>query len=161
MIAIDQEQVLERMPLKAEIDIVHIRQLVRLRGKEYGMGLVDQTRITTAASEILRNMYVHARGGEATISLVTVQGRRGLLVTCRDEGPGIPGAEQKAAMMEPFVRGEAARSMDDRTGFGLGLSIAHAIVVAHGGTLVLSDREPRGLIVRIALPVASGAPASG
>jgi serine/threonine-protein kinase RsbT len=87
---IDQEQVLERSSLKAEIDIVHIRQLVRLRGKEYGMGLVDQTRITTAASEILRNMYVHAQGGEATISLVTVQGRRGLLVTCQDQGPGIP-----------------------------------------------------------------------
>lgn len=90
MTVIDQEQVLERSSLKAEIDIVHIRQLVRLRGKEYGMGLVDQTRITTAASEILRNMYVHAQGGEATISLVTVQGRRGLLVTCQDQGPGIP-----------------------------------------------------------------------
>jgi serine/threonine-protein kinase RsbT len=93
LIAIDQEQVLERLPLKAEIDIVHIRQLVRFRGKQHGMGLVDQTRITTAASEILRNMYVYAQGGEAVISLVTVQGRRGLLVTCRDEGPGIPDIE--------------------------------------------------------------------
>jgi serine/threonine-protein kinase RsbT len=90
LIAVDHEEILERLPLRAEIDIVHIRQLVRLRGKEYGMGLVDQTRITTAASEILRNMYVHADGGEATISAVTVQGRRGLLVTCRDQGPGIP-----------------------------------------------------------------------
>jgi serine/threonine-protein kinase RsbT len=90
LIATDLEQVLERLPLKAEIDIVHIRQLVRQRGKEHGMGLVDQTRITTAASEILRNMYVYAQGGEATISLVSVQGRRGLLVTCRDQGPGIP-----------------------------------------------------------------------
>ena len=93
MIATDQEQVLERQPLKAEIDIVHIRQLVRLRGKEHGMGLIDQTRITTAASEILRNMYVYAKGGEATISLVSVKGRRGLLVTCRDQGPGIPDIE--------------------------------------------------------------------
>lgn len=90
MIAVDREDILERLPLKAEIDIVHIRQLVRVRAKEYGMGLVDQTRITTAASEILRNMYVHADGGEATISAVSVQGRRGLMVTCRDRGPGIP-----------------------------------------------------------------------
>lgn len=90
MIAVDREDILERQPLKAEIDIVYIRQLVRLRAKEYGMGLVDQTRITTAASEILRNMFVHADGGEATISAVSVQGRRGLMVTCRDRGPGIP-----------------------------------------------------------------------
>ena len=38
-------------------------------------------------------MYVYAKGGEATISLVSVKGRRGLLVTCRDEGPGIPDIE--------------------------------------------------------------------
>ena len=90
MIVTDHEQVLDRLPLKAEIDIVYIRQLVRQRGKEHGMGLIDQTRITTAASEILRNMYVYAKGGETTISLVTVKGRRGLLVTCQDRGPGIP-----------------------------------------------------------------------
>jgi len=51
------------------------------------------------------------------------------------------------------VRGDAARNMDDATGFGLGLSIANAIVLAHGGTLSLHDREPHGLIVRIQLPV--------
>lgn len=89
MIVPDHEQVLDRLPLKAEIDIVYIRQLVRQRGKEHGMGLIDQTRITTAASEVLRNMYVYAKGGETTISLVSVKGRSGLLVTCRDQGPGI------------------------------------------------------------------------
>ena len=90
MIVTDNERVLARLPLTAEIDIVYIRQLVRQRGKEHGMGLIDQTRITTAASEILRNMYVYAKGGETTISLVSVKGRAGLLVTCRDQGPGIP-----------------------------------------------------------------------
>jgi signal transduction histidine kinase len=38
-------------------------------------------------------------------------------------------------------------------GFGLGLSIARSIVLAHGGELSLNDREPHGLIVRIRLPV--------
>jgi len=37
--------------------------------------------------------------------------------------------------------------------FGLGLSIARAIVLAHGGELSLNDRQPHGLIVRIELPV--------
>jgi signal transduction histidine kinase len=43
--------------------------------------------------------------------------------------------------------------MDESTGFGLGLSIAHAIVLAHGGELSLHDRQPSGLMVRIQLPV--------
>jgi signal transduction histidine kinase len=51
------------------------------------------------------------------------------------------------------ARGDTARNMDDATGFGLGLSIARAIVTAHGGTLSLHDRSPRGLVVRIGLPV--------
>jgi signal transduction histidine kinase len=55
-------------------------------------------------------------------------------------------------MLEPFVRGDDARNMDEASGFGLGLSIARAIVVAHGGELTLNDRHPHGLIVRIDLP---------
>jgi signal transduction histidine kinase len=43
--------------------------------------------------------------------------------------------------------------MDESTGFGLGLSIARAIAVAHGGELSLHDREPHGLIMRMQLPV--------
>ena len=54
-------------------------------------------------------------------------------------------------MLEPFVRGEDARTMDDTAGFGLGLSIAQAIVTAHGGTLELLDNAPTGLRVRLLL----------
>jgi signal transduction histidine kinase len=68
-----------------------------------------------------------------------------------DDGPGIPD-HAKAAMLQPFVRGEPSRHMDGKTGFGLGLSIASAIISAHGGNLTLHDREPRGLAVRIMLP---------
>jgi len=56
-------------------------------------------------------------------------------------------------MFEPFVRGDDARNMDETAGFGLGLSIARSIVLAHGGTLSMHDRKPNGLIVRIELPV--------
>jgi signal transduction histidine kinase len=55
-------------------------------------------------------------------------------------------------MLEPFVRGDDARNMDEAAGFGLGLSIAKAIVLAHGGVLSLHDRTPHGLRVRINLP---------
>ncbi len=77
----------------------------------------------------------------------------GLCIDVEDDGPGIAD-EQKPAMLEAFVRGEAARTMDERSGFGLGLSIARAIAEAHGGTLTLHDRVPHGLIARITLPTA-------
>jgi signal transduction histidine kinase len=69
-----------------------------------------------------------------------------------DDGPGISDAK-KAAMLEPFVRGDDARNMDEQEGFGLGLSIARAIALAHGGELSLHDRSPHGLIVRMAIPL--------
>jgi len=73
-------------------------------------------------------------------------------IEVEDDGPGISDA-RKDVMLEPFVRGDDARNMDETAGFGLGLSIARAVVLAHGGTLSLNDRQPHGLIVRIELPV--------
>jgi signal transduction histidine kinase len=54
-------------------------------------------------------------------------------------------------MLEPFVRGEEARTMDETAGFGLGLSIAQAIATAHDGTIHLLDNAPTGLRVRLQL----------
>ena len=76
-----------------------------------------------------------------------------LCIEVEDDGPGIPDA-RKAAMLEAFVRGNEARTMDDRAGFGLGLSIARAVAQSHGGTLTLHDRVPHGLVARITLPAA-------
>ena len=38
------------------------------------------------------------------------------------------------------------------TGFGLGLSIARAVIEAHSGTLTLHDRDPQGLVAQVILP---------
>jgi signal transduction histidine kinase len=89
-------------------------------------------------------------GAEATIRLKTSP--ETMTIEVEDDGPGISDA-QKDTMLEPFVRGDDARNMDEASGFGLGLSIARAIVLAHGGQLTLNDRQPHGLIVRIELPV--------
>ena len=74
----------------------------------------------------------------------------GLCIAVEDDGPGIPDAH-KNAMLEAFVRGDDARTMDDRAGFGLGLSIARTVAEAHGGTLTLHDHAPQGLSARITL----------
>ena len=89
-------------------------------------------------------------GAEVTIRL-DISGTR-LVIDVEDDGPGISDA-RKQEMLEPFARGDDARTMDESTGFGLGLSIARAIAIAHGGELSLHDRAPHGLIVRMQLPV--------
>lgn len=88
-------------------------------------------------------------GAEATIRLKLLP--QAVTIEVEDDGPGISDA-RKDIMLEPFVRGDDARNMDEAEGFGLGLSIARAIVLAHGGELTLNDRQPHGLIVRIELP---------
>jgi signal transduction histidine kinase len=89
-------------------------------------------------------------GASATIRLGVSSDT--VTIEVEDDGPGISDA-RKEVVVEPFVRGDDARNMDEAAGFGLGLSIARAIVLAHGGELSLNDRQPHGLIVRIELPV--------
>jgi signal transduction histidine kinase len=86
-------------------------------------------------------------GGKALVRL-----RRepsAIVITVEDDGPGIAGS-LKEDMLQPFARGDAARGMGN--GFGLGLSIARAVVEAHGGNLELVDGAPSGLVARIRLP---------
>lgn len=77
-------------------------------------------------------------------------------VDVADRGPGVAD-ELREAMLEPFVRGDAARGMDATSGFGLGLPIARSVIVAHGGSLTLADGTDGGLTVRILLPAAPAA----
>ena len=54
-------------------------------------------------------------------------------------------------VFEPFYRVEESRSRETG-GVGLGLAIAHSIVQAHGGELVLSNRPGGGLRAAVVLP---------
>jgi signal transduction histidine kinase len=88
-------------------------------------------------------------GGKADVKLVPTP--QAVTIIIEDNGPGIPDSS-KQAMFEPFVRGDAARSMNNNAGFGLGLPIARAVIEAHRGTLTLLDREPHGLVAQVILP---------
>jgi signal transduction histidine kinase len=104
--------------------------------------------LNRAVTNLVENAVRFGDGGLVRL----VAASDSVVIAVEDEGPGIPDG-RKEAMIEPFVRGDAARGMDGRTGFGLGLSIARAVAAAHGGSLSLLDREPRGLIARIELPM--------
>lgn len=67
-----------------------------------------------------------------------------------DEGPGIP-EDQLEKVFAPFYRVDAARS-PKQSGTGLGLAVARDIIRAHGGDILLLNRDPKGLTVVVSLP---------
>ncbi len=121
---------------------------VGYEGPEHAMAMVRPDDLHRSVTNLAENAVRF--GAEATIRLSLTSDT--MTIDVEDDGPGISD-ERKDVMLEPFVRGDDARNMDDVTGFGLGLSIARAIVLAHGGELSLHDRQPNGLIVRIELPL--------
>ncbi|CEA03848.1 Serine/threonine-protein kinase RsbT [Metalysinibacillus saudimassiliensis] len=72
-----------------EWDIVAARQLGRNEAKEIGFGTVDQARITTAISELARNIYLYARVGRVDIERLYEDGRKGISIVASDKGAGI------------------------------------------------------------------------
>ena len=74
----------------------------------------------------------------------------GVAIEVRDLGPGIPPQEVER-LKRPFTRLDDSRS--GVGGSGLGLAIVERTAQAHGGTLELVPRAPRGLVARLVLPV--------
>ena len=113
----------ETWPVRVETDILVVRQAVRTRAIELGLSLIDQTKIVTAASEIVRNALIYGGGGEAEIQIVEEGSRKGLRLICLDQGPGIPDVE--LAMNDGYT-----------TGHGLGLGLGGARRLVHDFEIV-------------------------
>jgi signal transduction histidine kinase len=75
-----------------------------------------------------------------------------------DNGIGIPVAEQRR-LFDRFFRASTAQNRAIE-GTGLGLTIVHAIVRVHGGTVEVTSDEGQGTIFRVRLPIARPAPES-
>ncbi len=92
---------IESVDIVTEWDIVAARQLGRNEAKKVGFGTVDQARITTAISELARNIYLYTGKGNIAIKEVTEGNLKGLLVIASDEGPGI--ADVRRALEDGFT----------------------------------------------------------
>ncbi|MFN6471025.1 MAG: anti-sigma regulatory factor [Nostoc sp. SerVER01] len=101
----------ETIEIQSSGDVVLVRQAVRQLAVEIGFGLVDQTKIVTAASELARNTLDYGRGGTAKLETLEEGRRRGIKLTFEDRGPGIPDIE--LALKDGFTTG---------SGLGMGLS---------------------------------------
>lgn len=107
----------EPLTIASDVDVVRARQAVRAKATELGFGLVDQTKLVTAASELARNALDHGGGGVMRMEVANDGGRRGLRLTFEDHGPGIPDPE--LALTNGFTTGK---------GLGLGLGGARRLV---------------------------------
>jgi serine/threonine-protein kinase RsbT len=101
----------ETLEIRSSSDIVYVRQKVRTWAVEIGFGLVDQTKIVTAASELARNTVDYGKGGTVTLETLQSGSRKGLRLIFEDKGPGIPDIE--LAMTDGYT---------SSNGLGLGLS---------------------------------------
>jgi serine/threonine-protein kinase RsbT len=105
------------MPIETEDDVILVRRAVRALAESAGFDVFASAALTTATSELTRNVWVHAGKGAAVIEELQNGERFGVRITFRDSGPGI--ADIPRVMVGGF---STARSM------GLGLSGSRRLV---------------------------------
>ena len=105
------------LPIVREDHIAEVRRQVKAAAQARGFDAFATAAITTAASELARNVWTHAGGGEMICEEVNDGVRGGVRLEFRDRGPGI-------ADVERALRGghSTARSL------GLGLSGSRRLV---------------------------------
>jgi serine/threonine-protein kinase RsbT len=108
----------ESFPIRRSEDVVIVRQAVRVQAVSLGFGLVDQTKLVTASSELARNTLDYGGGGAAQLEVIQNDQRAGLRVVFEDQGPGIPDIAQ--ALTDGFT-----------SGGGLGLGLGGAKRLSH------------------------------
>ncbi len=122
------------IPIHHDADVLTARRAARTLALSLGFASTDLALIATAISEIARNILNYAKHGEMTIEAVHDMARKGIVVTARDSGPGIPDIER--AMQDGYSSGD---------GLGLGLPGARRLMdefsidskVGEGTTIVM------------------------
>ena len=107
----------DNMQIIKEQDVVPFRNRVKENAVKIKMSLLNQTKLITAASELVRNMLKYAGGGQTIIEIITKERLTGIRLTFADKGPGI--ADIALAMKDGYSTGKS---------LGLGLPGAKRLV---------------------------------
>lgn len=100
-----------------EVDVVLFRNRLKEYAVKIKMGLLNQTKLITAASELSRNMLRYGNGGKISIEIVANDRFKGIRAIFSDKGPGIP--DIALAMKDGYSTGKS---------LGLGLPGARRLV---------------------------------
>lgn len=129
-------------------DLAEIGADVRVEATGPVTVLGESLNLRRALANLIENAVKFA--GAAEVAVAYVDGLA--VVTVADTGPGLP-PDELETVFEPFQRGEKSRNRNTG-GAGLGLAVARGVARAHGGDVVLSNREGGGLVARLTLPAA-------
>ena len=145
----------------AEVDLENLTQSVLAKARGLGdrawtldevatgAAVLDEQRITQALLQLADNAVKHTDPG-AEIAIGSARTADGVRLWVRDTGDGIDPADRET-VLQRFGR---SRVRPGDEGFGLGLSIVHAILDAHAGTVEIHDAQPRGARVELTIPAA-------
>ena len=95
----------DEMKITREPDVVPFRNRVKEHAVKIGMGIVNQTKLITAASELVRNMLKYGGGGKVKIEVVSQGRENGIRLIFIDEGPGIKDVD--LAMKDGYSTGKS------------------------------------------------------
>ncbi|MEU4688767.1 GAF domain-containing protein [Actinoplanes sp. NPDC023714] len=112
----------------------------------------DAERLRQVVDDLLSNAIRYSPPGAPVHVKLRVEGSMAELCIA-DQGIGMP-ADERARVFDRFFRGSNVRHQG-MSGSGLGLSLARAIVLQHGGTIRLEENRPSGTVVRVRLPLSS------
>jgi len=113
----------------------------------------ERVRINIRPNSIKRciiNLIDNALAYGNKVEIVTKKTLNNLIIIIDDDGPGIPEKEYKN-VIKPFYRIDKSRGQN-KSGVGLGLSIANDIIRSHGGSIVFEKSPLKGLRIKISIP---------
>jgi signal transduction histidine kinase len=156
----------ETRPVAFELLLARSFDMFRGAAEERGVRLTADVRDQVAVHghaerlrQVVNNLIDNAlkftpRGGQVTASLARDPVRDELELRVTDTGPGIS-PDDMPHVFERFYRGDKSRHREPMAhGNGLGLSICHSIVSAHGGTILVESNRPTGASIVVRLPLA-------
>lgn len=82
------------MDIVNDDDVIAARQKIRTLAAEIGFPRTDQVMLAAVVTELASNILDYAGRGELLFHAIDGNGRRGIAVIARDQGPGIPNLKE-------------------------------------------------------------------
>jgi two-component system osmolarity sensor histidine kinase EnvZ len=139
-------------------EMIDINQIIENIVKKYddkkiNLKLEEDKKINIRVNSIKRcliNLIDNGLAYGKKVDILTKKTMQSIIIIIDDDGPGIPENEYQN-VMKPFYRIDKSRSQN-KSGVGLGLSIANDIIRSHGGSISLEKSPLNGLRARVSLP---------